>query len=80
MDHYDLAYAREHLGELLDRAARGEVVSITDPKRGTFRLAPDGGVLPPRKVRLGLLEGKMTVPARLFEPMGEDELRDWYGE
>ena len=37
MDHYDLAYAREHLGELLDRAARGEVVSITDPERGTFR-------------------------------------------
>ena len=32
------------------------------------------------KRRLGHLEGKMTVPARLMEPMTEEELKDWYGD
>jgi hypothetical protein len=30
--------------------------------------------------RLGLLEGKMKVPARLLEPMSEEELADWNGD
>jgi antitoxin (DNA-binding transcriptional repressor) of toxin-antitoxin stability system len=29
---------------------------------------------------LGHLKGKMQVPARLMEPMSEEELRDWYGD
>ena len=71
MDHYDLAYAREHLGELLDRAAKGEVVSITDPERGTFRLAPDDEPIRPI---FGQWKGLLTVPEQLFEPLNHDEL------
>ncbi len=29
---------------------------------------------------LGHLKGKMKVPARLLEPMSEEELKDWYGD
>jgi antitoxin (DNA-binding transcriptional repressor) of toxin-antitoxin stability system len=42
MDQYDIAYAREHLTELMEKAARGEDVSIVDPARGAFRLMADG--------------------------------------
>jgi antitoxin (DNA-binding transcriptional repressor) of toxin-antitoxin stability system len=42
MDQYDIAYAREHLAELIEKAARGEDVSIVDPARGAFRLTADG--------------------------------------
>ena len=40
MDQFDISYARDHLPELMERAARGEVVSIIDPERGTFVLRP----------------------------------------
>ena len=81
MDTYDIAYAREHLGELIDRAARGEAVSITDPVLGTFRLAPDsdGAAIHPRPI-LGQWKGTLTVPARLFEPLSDEELSWLSGE
>ncbi len=41
MDQYDITYAREHLAELIEKAARGEDVSIVDPVRGAFRLTAD---------------------------------------
>ena len=28
----------------------------------------------------GRLKGKMRVPARLMEPMTDEELKDWYGD
>jgi antitoxin (DNA-binding transcriptional repressor) of toxin-antitoxin stability system len=109
MDQYDITYAREHLAELIEKAARGEDVSIVDPARGAFRLTADGAgtktaaataaqtlpydltaprvtdtmpkFVPLAKKRVpGQLKGKMQVPARLMEPMTDDELRDWYGD
>ena len=84
MDSYDLTYAREHLAELIDRAARGEAVSIVDPDRGTFRLAPEtthaAVALPPSRPVLGQWKGRLVVPARLFEPLTEDELSWLSGE
>ena len=61
---------------------RGEDVSIVDPKVGKVKLTPAGsGAARPRKPRrLGLLEGTMKVPARLLEPMTEEEIADWYGD
>jgi len=81
MDDVSLSHAKEHLEELVARAARGEVVRIVDPKLGSVKLTPaeETVTLPRKPRRLGLLEGKMTVPARLLEPMSPDELADWYG-
>ena len=95
MEQVTLAEAKEHLDDLMQRAARGEDVRIADAKLGTVRLTPVAAVpdvtasrvtdtMPPfaplkRKRQLGRLEGKMQVPARLLEPMSVDELRDWYG-
>ena len=87
--------AKERLEELLERAARGEDVRIRDLKHGTIRLTPvrEPDVSAPRVTDtmepfvplqgdrpLGRLKGKMQVPARLMEPMSEEELKDWYGD
>lgn len=92
MDTVTVKDAKEHLEELLERAARGEDVRISDTKHGTVRLTkvlepeiaaqrvtdtmepfvPSNGERP-----LGRLKGKMQVPARLMEPLSDDELKDW---
>jgi antitoxin (DNA-binding transcriptional repressor) of toxin-antitoxin stability system len=81
MEDVSIAHAKEHLEELVARAAHGEDIQIIDPKVGKIKLtlASDGPTRPRKPRRLGLLEGKMMVPARLLEPMTEDELADWYG-
>jgi antitoxin (DNA-binding transcriptional repressor) of toxin-antitoxin stability system len=80
MDTVDLAHAKDHLEELIARAANGEDVSITDPVRGTFRLQPvKPPTTPPRPI-FGQWKGRLTVPARLFEPLTEEELSWMSGE
>jgi antitoxin (DNA-binding transcriptional repressor) of toxin-antitoxin stability system len=76
MEDVSVAHAKEHLEGLVARAARGEDVVIVDPKVGKVKLTLAGnGVLRSRKPRrLGLLEGKMQAPARLLEPMTQEEL------
>ena len=81
MEDVSIAQAKEHLDELLARAAGGEDVRITDPNLGTIKLQ----VLDPapkRKVKrvAGHLQGKMKVPEGLFDPLPEDELKRWTGE
>ncbi len=96
MEDVPLTHAKEHLEELMARASRGEDVRISDPKLGTVKLQPVHRepefraprvtdtmepfvpVAEPRK--LGHLRGKLVVPARLMEPMTEEELKDWYGD
>lgn len=96
MENVTLSHAKEHLEELIARAAQGEDVRISDPRLGTVRLAPVAAgakasnervtdTMEPfvplaHKRKLGLLTGKMVVPARLMEPMSEEELKDWYGD
>ncbi len=95
MDNVDIAHAKEHLEELIERARRGEDVRISAPTIGTVRLTPvaEPDVTAPRVTDTmepfvplvqdrvpGRLAGKMQVPARLMEPMTEEELRDWYGD
>ena len=41
MSDVTLAHAKEHLEELVARAARGEEVRIVDPAIGSVRLTPD---------------------------------------
>jgi antitoxin (DNA-binding transcriptional repressor) of toxin-antitoxin stability system len=95
MEDIDLRHAKEHLEDLIQRATRGEDVRISDPKLGTVRLTPvePGKVRAPRVTDQmepfvplaedrvpGRLKGKMVVPARLMEPMSEEELKEWYGD
>jgi antitoxin (DNA-binding transcriptional repressor) of toxin-antitoxin stability system len=81
MDTVTLAYAKEHLEELVARAAAGEDVRISAPGNTNFELKPVSG--PSRKkVVIGALKGKMQdiPPDRLLAPLTEDELRMLSGE
>lgn len=96
MEDVSLADAKDHLEDLMARAARGEDVRITDPELGTVKLlrvprepdltAPrvtdtmEPFVPLPTKRKLGHMRGIVQVPARLMEPINEQELRDWYGD
>src|SRR5262245_40617943 len=95
MEDVSLTHAKDHLEELIERAAKGEDIRITNAKLGTVRLTPIGAsdLLAPRvtdtmepfvplpKDRVpGRLKGKMKVPERLMEPMTKEELKDWYGD
>ena len=65
--------AKSQLSKLIDAALRGEDVVIAKGNKPAVRLVPV-----PTKCRLfGALEGKLTVPDDLFEPMTDDELRLW---
>ena len=81
MEDVSLTHAKDHLEELIERASKGEDIRISDPKLGTVRLQPVPAALGERPQRRpGRLKGKLTVPARLFEPMSEEELKLWYGD
>lgn len=81
MEDVDLRYAKEHLEELIARAARGEDVCVSDPKLGTIKLVPVERSVAQRPKRvIGQWRDKFEVPARLFEPLTEDELHWLSGE
>lgn len=84
MDSFTIPEAKERLEVLLKRASNDEDVRISDPVLGTVKLAvvpAQSAFVPLKEDRVpGRLTGILTVPARLMEPMSEDELRDWYGD
>jgi len=82
MEDVSLDYAREHLQELLVRAARGEEIGIVVPDLGTVHLAVSGSkthLYPPRIV--GQWKHLADIPeARLLEPLSGDDLAWLSGE
>ena len=96
MEDVTLAHAKEHLEELIERAARGEDVRIVDPKVGRVRLmAVDSASVAPRRATdsmppfvplaqprvPGRLEGKVPPPPPgFFDPLTNDQLKEWYGD
>lgn len=68
--------AKTNLSRLLEAVERGERVIITRHGIPTAELVPAR----PSRVRLGGLAGIVAPPpAGFFDPLGEDELRDWEG-
>lgn len=67
--------AKTQLSKLIEAALRGEEVVIARGSQPVVRLVP----LPQKRRLIGALEGKVTVPDALFEPMSEDDLRLWEG-
>lgn len=68
--------AKTQLSKLIDAALRGEEVVIAKGSQPVVRLVP----VPQKRNLIGALEGKVTVPEDLFDPMSEDELRLWEGD
>lgn len=86
MDNIPATEAKERLDELLQRAALGEDIVISDPKSGKVRLQPiyeaaTGDGKERAKRVPGRWKGRIHIPDdKLLEPLTEDELRWISGE
>jgi prevent-host-death family protein len=69
--------AKTHLSRLLEDVAAGSEVVIAKAGRPVARLVPvDSGVRPKR---LGLLRGRIKVPADFNAPLSSDDLSAFEG-
>ena len=68
--------AANNLGDLMARAAAGEDVQIDKPGLPRIRLVPVASERPPLRTP-GSLQGQITILESFFDPMIEDELKDW---
>jgi antitoxin (DNA-binding transcriptional repressor) of toxin-antitoxin stability system len=84
MEDVDLTFAKEHLEELIARAARGEDVRIAQPGIATVRLAvvePATEPVAKEQRRPGRWKGRLNISdEELLEPMSDEELKLWYGD
>ena len=71
--------AKEQLEDVVARAARGEVVRIVHPQLGAVRVVAETMPKRPKRV-IGQWKGLIEVPARLLEPLSDDELHWLSGE
>ena len=71
---YSVHSAKTNLSKLIEAVGRGETVTITKHDIPVAELVP----VRKRKFRFGSLEGKVAPPPdEFFEPMTDEELRDW---
>lgn len=71
--------AKTNLSKLLARVEAGEEIVIARAKQPVARLMPIAKAK--RKRVPGMLKGKIALPdAFFFEPLSEEELRDWEGD
>jgi antitoxin (DNA-binding transcriptional repressor) of toxin-antitoxin stability system len=85
MDTIPTTRAERELPDLIHRASAGETIVIEAPSGERVRLeplprSPERGTKDRSERTPGRLKGKLTVPARLMEPMSEEELAEWYGK
>lgn len=70
--------AMDELPALIQRARNGEIVLISDGDEVLVRLEPVYQTFGPRIP--GSMKNKMVVPARLLEPLTDDELEQIWGK
>jgi len=67
--------AKTNLSKLVEQAERGEEVLLARGKKIVARVVPVSAA--PRKRRLNILQGKLKVGRKFFEPLSSDELNAW---
>ena len=67
--------AKTNLSKLLEQAERGEEVLLARGKKVVAKVVPISA--PPRKRRLNILQGKVKVGRKFFEPLPKQELDAW---
>jgi prevent-host-death family protein len=82
MDTVDIKYAEQHLAELIERAAKGEDVLITENGEVKAKISVAAAPMQKQPKRnpgrwKGLLDISDDV---LLAPVTEEELKEWYGE
>jgi len=67
--------AKTNLSKLLEQAERGEEVLLARGKKVVAKVVPISAA--PRKRRLNILQGKVKVGRKFFEPLPKEELDAW---
>lgn len=67
--------AKTQLSRLIEQAIRGEDVVIARRSKPVVRLVPIERPAPKRE--FGTLKKRLVVPDSFFEPLPEQELREW---
>ncbi len=67
--------AKTNLSRLLEQAERGEEVLIARGNKVVAKLVPVAAT--PRRRRLNILQGKVKVGRKFFEPLPQEELDAW---
>ena len=83
METVSISEAKEHLEDLIARAARGEDVRISVPHHGTARLVVDPAEVTKRRPERipGRWTGRIHIPEDcLLEPLSDEELTWLSGE
>jgi len=79
MQTVNIHAAKTHLSRLIDAAANGEEILIARAGKPVARLVPlQGAQVRPRR-RLGLLAGKLRIPANFDAPLPDDVLDSFEG-
>lgn len=68
--------AKTHLSRLLEEVGAGEEIVIAKAGRPVARLVP---IEKPSKRKLGLLAGKLTIPASFDDPLPDDVIASFEG-
>jgi prevent-host-death family protein len=74
MKNVTIHKAKTTLSQLIAAAQAGEEVIISRGKEPVARIVP---IAKPGKRKFGRLKGKGSVGPEFFEPMTEEELREW---
>lgn len=75
MAQFNIAEAKAHLSELVDKALLGEEIVIARGNKPLLKLVPLKGNK--RERRPGSAKGKIIFSDAFFEPMSEEELKLW---
>ena len=76
MTTFNMHRAKTELSDLVARAEAGEEIVIARRNKPVVKLVPVDAAPVKRRVP-GAWKGRFTIPENVFEPLGEDELREW---
>lgn len=70
----NVGQAKTHLSSLLERVRAGEEIILAKNGQPYARLVP---LEKPQKRKLGLMKGLGKVDKAFFEPLSEEDLKEW---
>lgn len=77
METVNIYDAKTRLSQLVDKAAAGEDVVVSRNGKPLVRITQLQA--PKRRIRFGLLKGKLTVPSDFDAPLADDVLAGFEG-
>ncbi len=72
---YTVHQAKTNLSKILKEVEAGKEVTISRGKKPVAKIVP---IAPePQKRKFGLMKGKFKILPSFFDPMTEEELKEW---